>query len=1202
MFASIPSSLRPLSLAFALATATLVGAFTLSHWFTLRHAQVALLDGALLERAALQRVRAEGIAADVDRLVRQPTPVSLRDLDSRLAEVEHEQIYLDRPADGHPLPERAARVGDDVARFRLVVQRAIAEMEAAPGRELVRERITEDVLREKEQLVASARATAAEWERVGRANHDRLIWMQRALTAGAILLAAGQLLFLFRPVQNRLARTLRHMADSERRLSRERDIYGLFRFVSAVCNRCDRLEDALAELLPSIARQAGFPVAHVFSIQGGKGEPGRYFCEDPRLRGFLDATARTRIQLGEWPWDCVEARSALWRDRLASDAQFSRAQAAAEHELGCSVAAPILAGGSPVAILEFYRPGAASFDLDTLDLVAGIVRTLSVLASREQAFRLLDQRRREYQRLSMVASRTKSLVVITDADGRIDWINESFERETGFVLAEVRGRKPGEVLAGPETDRREQKRIGEAVRKGLAFRSELLNYTKQGQPYWVSIECEPLYEDGRLAGFVAIETDVTEARRAAKCLQESEARFRTLAENAPIGIFLADTQGRMTDCNQRWTEITGLSSQATVGAGFETAVHPQDRERIRAAWEASFPHQRFSAEWRLVRPDGTLGWAEIVAEPLWVGGQCGGFVAAVSDITAAKIAQQRLAAYATDLESAVAVQERNAEELSHLVTQLSEAKAEAERANRIKSEFLATMSHEIRTPLNGIIGMSCLLNDTPVSAQQAEYLDTILNSGEALLRLINDILDFSKIESGALDLERIPFDLRRSIEDVSDLLADSFRRKRLALSIDVVENVPDMVCGDPGRLRQILLNLLNNAVKFTEEGGVEIKVRRIPSLPDLYRFTVSDTGVGIDAETQAKLFAPFTQADSSTTRRYGGTGLGLAICRKLVQAMGGEIGLRSVPGQGTSFWFDLPLPAHVETEPAPDRRPLEGVSVLVVDGHPTAKAVFGESLRRAGATVVCCEDSRSAWKVLDAGPPPQVLLLDLEPPPSNQEFLSELRRRREFDSVRVILAYPASHEPGEAEMLDLRISAALHKPVRYRALLRAVRSCLSDGAPESLLRLNQAVTDKASTTVLLVEDNPVNQRVAELLLRKLGYQVELAVNGAEAVDKALSETYAAILMDCLMPEMDGYQATEAIRRAESGTGVHRTIIALTANAFAADKERCLAAGMDDFVSKPVRLETLSTVLRRWAEPSRRAGVTALPKSRQLIEN
>ena len=629
---------------------------------------------------------------------------------------------------------------------------------------------------------------------------------------------------------------------------------------------------------------------------------------------------------------------------------------------------------------------------------------------------------------------------------------------------------------------------------------------------------------------------------------------------------VASFDGYFVRVNPAWQTVLGLSEEELRSTPFMDFVHPDDRAPSTEALSAlSTGAQLIDFENRYRAKDGSYKWLQWFAAPFLKQG----IVYAVGrDITDRKAAEEAQRRYAEELES---------------------ARSRAEAATVAKGEFLANMSHEIRTPMNAIIGMTDLAMQTKLTPRQREYLRTARDSAEALMTIINDILDVSKIEARRLTLEHVPFAVRDTIEDSVKLLAPRADQKGLELSCRIAPDVPATLAGDPGRLRQILLNLVGNAVKFTDTGevGVEVTVAERSDGEVLLRCTVRDTGIGVPEDKRWEIFGAFVQADASTTRRFGGTGLGLTISSQLVEMMGGRLWLDSEPGAGSQFHFvvRLDVPEHVDAAPPP-AFDLRTIRALVVDDNATNRLILAEILASWQMTAVGVATAGEALDALRsavaAGQPFHLVLTDaLMPEVDGYTLAEQIAADDQLKAVKIALLTSAG-SPALRGRRAAMFAATLVKPVKQSELLDAIVTAFA--APDAAARRPRARPARRprraarALRVLVAEDNPTNQKLVSALLEQQGHRVSIVNNGRQAVERAAQEPFDLILMDVQMPEMSGLEATTAIREAERHTGRRIPIVALTARAMAGDREQCLAAGMDAYVSKPVRPEELFSAI------------------------
>ncbi|MDH5301279.1 MAG: response regulator [Gammaproteobacteria bacterium] len=792
-------------------------------------------------------------------------------------------------------------------------------------------------------------------------------------------------------------------------------------------------------------------------------------------------------------------------------------------------------------------------------------------------------------------------IITVSSQGIIESANESIQYLLGYTPDELLGKNIS-MLMGDEIavchdeymQRYQGGGGGSIVGQGLR---ELVAKHKDGRSIDISLGVNVANIGGREV-FVGAFRDVSEQKAAERILRSREKLLSFAQRIAHIGSWSWNVVTGENSWTDEMYRIFGLTPDAFPPDmdQFVRFVHPQDRDQVVDGITAALVFGRTcEIVHRIVRKDGEIrvvlqqGEVEIGVnqKPYYI-------TLVVHDITEQFSAEEQLRKLNENLEQII--EDRTAK-LEAKNTELDAALSQAQDATRSKSEFLANMSHEIRTPMNGVLGMLGLLRDSGLSAEQADFASTAYNSAETLLTLLNDILDFSKIEAGKMTLEKIDFDIRSVAEDVVELLAERAHSKGIEISSFVVENVPTMVVGDPTRLRQVLTNLIGNAIKFTSVGEVTLQINYLEQLPGGHRLRVEvrDTGIGIPENARQKIFESFSQADGSTTRNFGGTGLGLTISRQLVQLMDGEIGVDSEVNKGSVFWFTLELgESSVESTRSSeyDVASLRGVRVLVVDDNQTNREIFKRTLAAWSMEVVPVEGHAQALQQLsqahDGKQDFQVVLLDMAMPECNGMQLAQ--KIRDLPIVQPQLALLSSMFFGrkDDEYHALNIVHCLNKPVRKRQLYELLCSMvrgqtssqdvadkifdLAAGSAKQVVRVER---------ILVAEDNSINQKVISAMLKKSGFEAQMVGNGVEAVKAWENGGVDLIFMDCQMPEMDGYTATGKIRELEQAKGGHVPIVALTANAMQGDEEKCRAAGMDDYLTKPLREKNLQDKLAHW---------------------
>ena len=805
--------------------------------------------------------------------------------------------------------------------------------------------------------------------------------------------------------------------------------------------------------------------------------------------------------------------------------------------------------------------------LITLPFVFRLMKFITtMIQEREQAN--LDFKHQQY------ALDKHAIVSITDKFGIITYANKKFMAISGYSQAELIG-QDHRLLNSGQHSQEFFAEMWQTISKGESWEARVCNRSKSGRLYWVQSTIAPFFDaKGMIESYISIRTDITLQIEMERAKEQENEWNRTILNNLGDGIYTLDSKGNLTYLNSEAEKMLGWTFEEIKGKPLHPIIHYQKPDGSHLPFEEC-PISLSMKNNDVYRSDdevffhknGSRIQVSMVGAPLLDDKKLMGSVGCFRDI-----GQQKM-----------------------IKAQLTKAKEAAEQAYHLKSDFLSTMSHEIRTPMNGIIGMTDLLFDTQLDEEQLQFANIIKSSSNVLLTIINDILDFSKIEAGQLTIESTEFSLQHALEGCADVVATKAYEKSLSLMTFIDPILPEKVIGDPTRLRQVLLNFLSNALKFTAKGSVHLNAKLVNKTADTVkiRIEINDSGIGISPETQKRLFQPFSQADSSTTRKYGGTGLGLSISKRLVELMDGEIGLESQLGEGSTFWIELPFKIGQQKHNFSIEQS-RGKRVLVVGKNTGHHDIYLAYLSAWGILINTTDNIDEMLYVLEEAVSlnqsyDAVLLAEL----SVAEILTMIHKihvKECLKNLPVIACQEAIDTNLKRQLIENGITSVLVKPVKQSALFNALITILH---PEESKQIETLVHPafvshshnawQREQLILLVEDNLVNQQVAKHILQKLGYTIHIVNNGKEAVDSLETLPYALVLMDCQMPIMDGFEATYVIRKREQefNNRRHIPIIAMTANAIEGDREHCLESGMNDYVSKPINVDILIGVLKKW---------------------
>jgi polar amino acid transport system substrate-binding protein len=1025
--------------------------------------------------------------------------------------------------------------------------------------------------------------------------------------------------------------------------ARFEDSMALVMDVIAVATEAEELDDILSATLKKICLEAGWSVGQAWLPDEQEKSlfcaSSCYVAEGLDLNELRLSSLQRRMEKGEGlPGSVWSTLTTRWIAQPSELEKLPLGPALAKTPLKSAIAFPLKQGGKLMAVLEFFSTELFEPDEYALGALEKLSNHLStILQRRQMKSQLYDQ----WQETQVLLDLIPAFVWYKDTHNRILRCNRAAAEAIGLSVKEVEGRSTQEFY--PQDASKYFRDDVEVINSGQAKLgiSETV-VTASGKKLWVRTDKVPVRRiDGTVAGLIVFSVDVTQDQirhsqmlqdrrelqskieERTKSLRITESKLSSLSRLVPgvLYQYVLCQDGTaafpyVSDAARTMLEFDPDELQHDVNFIFDR-LHADDQAKMREAMAISTKNlTTFKFEGRIYTGSGQMKWIQAASTPelqangdiLWNG--------IVTDITDLKQAQEKIRQLNEDLEQRVAILGAVNKELELLTHKLEISYDQAMEASRLKSEFVANISHEVRTPISAVIGMSELLMDTPLTEEQREFTRLVRESALSLLTIINDILDFSKMEAGKIDLELIEFGLVALVEGCAELLASSSREGGLSLMTHIDAKVPRMLKGDPVRLRQVLLNLVSNAIKFTECGEVIIRVTLLEDDPagPILRFEVSDTGIGLPEPARKLLFQPFVQADGSTSRKYGGTGLGLSISKRLVELMGGAIGVDSVPGVGSNFWFTVPIAFDKYADERKDDHISRGIKALIFDQSASSASIVAAYLQSNGIDCSPAADEPEALRLIkdaaEAGAPFHIALIGTTDDTGDESrFVQALKNDAAPIPTRLLLLSTFDDRERVEAALKQGYSACLSKPIRQAQLSDAVNRVLSLPAQLTVPDRHAKVTDNAPVSasrsdiatekpILVAEDNPVMQELAVRRIRKMGLQATAVNNGRQVLQAIAEREYALILMDCQMPEMDGFEATAAIRRQEATTGTHTPIVAMTASAMIGDREHCITSGMDDYLSKPVSQEQLIHVLRKWLPAQSNLPVATLPLPEQ----